>query len=210
MTRGPQGARPVGRWARKIRSPEPEELTGIVEEGISTMAGDHSAPQLALFRELEELAIDIRRARSDIAQVRPDEINSQFIPFANDELDAIVAATEQATNAIMTAAETIESLSNGAEPNASAQLVQAVTSIYEACSFQDITGQRVRKVVKTLKNIEGKVDAMLRTLGSAAPAAAPAMGEIRRNDESRLLEGPQLPGQGNSQDAIDQLLSNKR
>ena len=32
-----------------------------------------------------------------------------------------------------------------------------VTRIYEACSFQDITGQRIGKVVTALKAIEGRV-----------------------------------------------------
>ena len=46
-----------------------------------------------------------------------------------------------------------------------AKLQDAVTRIYEACSFQDITGQRITKVVTTLKVIEEKVAHIISTFG---------------------------------------------
>ena len=57
-----------------------------------------------------------------------------------------------------------------------AKLQDAVTQIYEACSFQDITGQRITKVVTTLKAIEGKVAHIISTFGAEyrAGGARPA------------------------------------
>ena len=52
-----------------------------------------------------------------------------------------------------------------------AKLQDATTRIYEACSFQDITGQRITKVVAALKAIEAKVAQIVATFGSRAREA---------------------------------------
>ena len=85
-----------------------------------------------------------------------------------------------------------------------AQLQDATTRIYEACGFQDITGQRITKVVATLKTIEAKVAHMVAAFGSRAsrPPAAEAM-----PDPSLLLNGPQLPAAAMDQSDIDKLLA---
>ena len=64
-----------------------------------------------------------------------------------------------------------------------ARLQDATTRIYEACGFQDITGQRITKVVATLKAIERKVAQIVATFGGAstgARAMAGADGARRR------------------------------
>ncbi len=50
-------------------------------------------------------------------------------------------------------------------------LQDATTRIYEACSFQDITGQRITKVVATLKTIERKVAHIIGTFGTGIAQA---------------------------------------
>ena len=74
-------------------------------------------------------------------------------------------ATEQATNSIFEAVEGIEALTDQMTPEVSEQVVAAVTSVYEACGFQDITGQRISKVVGALKQVEEKVVALQETFG---------------------------------------------
>ena len=82
---------------------------------------------------------------------------------------------------------------------------EQVIKIFEACSFQDITGQRITKVVATLKTIEGKVETLVNALGNKMPGFyEDADGE---DDEVSLLNGPQLPDQAISQDDIDKLLA---
>jgi chemotaxis protein CheZ len=78
--------------------------------------------------------------------------------------------------------------------------------IFEACSFQDITGQRISKVVGTLREIEGAVDKLLNLFGPGDADPLPEMEDTRSEDE-QLLNGPQLDGQGVSQDDIDKLLA---
>src|SRR5690606_621227 len=116
--------------------------------------------------------------KAEIAALRPDEIRSRHLPTATDELDAVVGATEQATNSILEAVEVIETLVGEMTPEAGKQITEAVTRVYEACNFQDITGQRITKVVKALQHIEQKVDGLLAVFGGvsdqdgAASAAA--------------------------------------
>ena len=82
----------------------------------------------------------------------------------------------------------------------------AVTKIYEACSFQDITGQRITKVVTTLKAIEGKVAQIITTFGVQVGTADAREGPPVANG-AELLNGPQLPSNAMDQSDIDKLLA---
>ena len=106
---------------------------------------------------MEALGRTIARAKAEIAALRVDDITDNHIPFATDELDAIVEHTATATNAILKAARRWMRLRGSVTGEPAARLQDATTRIYEACSFQDITGQRITKVVATLKTIEAKV-----------------------------------------------------
>jgi len=81
---------------------------------------------------------------------------------ASRELAAIVGSTEQATQSILQAAEEIDQAANalsasvkGSHDQGLAHDVQdRVVQIFEACNFQDLTGQRVSHVLETLKFVE--------------------------------------------------------
>lgn len=167
-------------------------------------------PRVAqLYRDCRDLATYISKARREIAQMRPDELKTEKLPRAGKELEAIVQATEEATHTIMTAAEDIMS-ADRAQPDAYQETVEgACMRIFEACSFQDITGQRITKVVKTLRHIEAKVVALVRAFGhdvEASPEAA-KLSATDEEDDLSLLNGPQMPDKANSQDDIDALLA---
>jgi chemotaxis protein CheZ len=199
----------LGRAETEIQTlPSVEGIAEIVEGIMSTMTGDLSPANIRIHTEIEALARYIADARQEIASLRPDEIREQHLQTASDELDAIVEATEHATNGILEAAETIESLIGELEPGLAERLTETVTKIYESCNFQDITGQRITKVVKALKHIEAKVDGLQRAFGGgAAAAAAPAASEAVADPDAALLSGPQLPANARSQDDIDRLFS---
>lgn len=189
-----------------------EEVAAIVTEVVGTMEGDLSAVDLKVYGELEDLAQYIRNARAEIAAIRPSEIQSRDIPTATDELDAVVGATEKATGEILDCAEQIQTIAEGLEDAAAKdQLVTLVTNIFEASNFQDITGQRITKVVKTLKHIEAKIDALVEAMGEEADGAqgtkAPATDMSEPADDATLLNGPQLPEAAIDQDEIDRLLA---
>ncbi|MBI1208583.1 MAG: chemotaxis protein CheZ [Azospirillum sp.] len=194
-----------------------DEVAAIVHEIIANMAGDVSATDLKLYNELEALARYIQHAKAEIAAINPDDIRSNHIPTATDELDAVVGATEKATNTIMDGCDVIGGLAAQVPPEIGQKLTEVVTGIYEACNFQDVTGQRITKVVRALKHIESKIDALVVAFGEQVGASAPtpstqplaaAPGAAAGGDpDGYLLHGPSLPGQAIDQDEIDRLLA---
>lgn len=214
------GAAPLGAGiaaaAEEARRPlSREEVADIVSSVLTGMEGDVSSVDLKLYAELEALARYIHHAREEIAQVRPDDLTESHIPRATDELDAVVGATEEATNRIMDACDEIQAVAAGLDPQQAAALTGAVTRIFEACNFQDVTGQRITKVVHTLRHIEQRIGILVEVLGGgiatgreeAEPEGAGRAGPAGGADERLLLNGPQLPGKGIDQSEIDRLLA---
>jgi chemotaxis protein CheZ len=200
--------------ALKTRMPSytKDEIQEVVQEMLASMEGDLSEVNLKLYAEVESLARYIVTAKSEIAALRPDEIMSQHLPSATDELDAIVGSTEDATNGILQAMESLEALTGEMDPAMAEKVTDAVTKVYESCNFQDITGQRITKVVKALKHIESKVDALVAAFGdeiSKYKAAHPQAEKAKEDSMSdkALLNGPQLAANAGKQDDIDALLA---
>jgi chemotaxis protein CheZ len=185
-----------------------EEIGTIVADALKGVSGDVSPTDLKLYAELEELARYIENAKNEIASIKSNSISNEHIPVATDELDAVVGATEDATNKIMNACDQITEIAGTVSPEASEKLMSVVMGIYEACNFQDITGQRITKVVKTLKHIETQVMGLVAAFGGTAGSAGAASSSAADpNDEKNLLNGPQLPGNAINQDEIDKLLA---
>jgi chemotaxis protein CheZ len=184
---------------------EPEMVADVVHAVLATMSGDLSAQETSLLAEVEALGHTIACAKAEIAALRFDDITANNIPFATDELDAIVEHTATATNAILTCCETLDAVAEGLSGEPAAKLQDATTRIYEACGFQDITGQRITKVVATLKTIEAKVTYIVATFGSGA--AGEDAGGPGEASEAALLNGPQHPAVAMDQSDIDRLLA---
>lgn len=182
-----------------------DDLAEVVHALLETVTGDISAGDLRLYRELEDLAGYIHSARAEIAALRPSEIKTDFIPTATDELDAIVGATEAATNLILDAAERLEGLSPVLDPEVAERVMEITTAIYESCNFQDLTGQRITKVVKMLKEIETRVENLVKIFGAEVDDTTKKSKEIVTDQD--LLNGPQLPDAAPDQAEIDRLLA---
>jgi chemotaxis protein CheZ len=193
--------------AIRVRHPgsEPELVAEVVRAVLSTMSGDLSAHETSLLAEVEELGRTISCAKAEIAALRMEDITHSHIPFATDELDAIVEHTATATNAILSSCETLDDVAGSLSGEPAARLQDATTRIYEACSFQDITGQRITKVVGTLKTIEAKVAQIVATFGSAPDADE--MDTAAEPSDAALLNGPQHPTVAMDQSDIDRLLA---
>ena len=184
---------------------EPEWVADVVRAVIAAVQGDIAATDSALLAEVESLGRVIANAKAEIAALQVDDITAAHIPFATDELDAIVAHTAAATNQILESCETLDAVAETLEGGLAAKLQDATTHIYEACSFQDITGQRITKVVGTLKAIEAKVAQIVLAFSHRN---GPRGGvEVVAEGEAALLNGPQLPAAAMAQSDIDRLLA---
>ncbi len=179
-----------------------KEVIDIIRSVLGSI-DKSTEPAAKLHGELSALVTYIENMRTELAQLRSVEINSNHIPSAAEELDAVVAETASATGTIMDACEKIEKVAGTLPPPAKDELANIVTSIYEACTFQDITGQRINKVVKTLKHIEAKVTEIIGAY-SQRGVQPPA---VSAKEENSLLNGPQLKGAASTQEDIDKLLA---
>lgn len=190
------------------------EAIGKLERSMQenrTVATSNDVDQVRY--DLVEMAAAIAQTKREIASLRPDEDDSGGINGATEELDAIVVATESATQEILEAAENIQEITwtmreAGVEEQYCEQIDNLITSIYTACSFQDITGQRTSKVVAVLHYLEERLDAMRHIWGSE-DASAPAPKTTETRPDAHLLNGPQLEGEGHTQDDVDLMMGSR-
>ena len=188
------------------------DIQQIAEQVISSLRGDITVGHMQIYEELAKMAEFISRARAEIAHVKPNEIPNTHIPNATDQLEAVVGATESATGVILDACEMITELKPQLPQESQAQLEKCVTSIYEACNFQDVTGQRISKVVKTLQLIDERVKLLLKSFGDVEDVSSES--DTKNNPsgpkkptETELLYGPQMPEEAKRQAEIDAILA---
>jgi len=166
--------------------------------------------------ELDLIYDAINRTKREIAVLHGNSFNGEEMAKVNGELGAVVGGTEEATQQILEAAESIDqaatALSKVTSPDQqkilSEEIQERVVSIFEACNFQDLTGQRINKVMTTMKFIENHITVMMDIWGGvdAIKSHAPPIVDTREGDD-RLLNGPKTEGDVGhaSQDDIDAL-----
>lgn len=164
--------------------------------------------------DLMEMSRVISDTRHEIAAMKShdgqDGQNAQFIE-ATEELDAIVRATEKATNHILEAAEEIQETAwimreQGADAQACDRLDGRATDIYTACSFQDITGQRISKVVNVLNYLEERVNTMIEIWEHPELVSIPALSHRQHRPDAHLLNGPQHESHALDQEDVDTVM----
>lgn len=197
-----------------------------------------------LFKEVGSLAQFITDAKKEIQQLNSEDLADKQLPEASDQLDAIIQMTESATSTIMDNCERVQSIQErlrdrllSAEPPIDPDIMAGVDdamtegdgniiAIFEACNFQDITGQRIQKIVKILRTVEGRLlkiilmfglnhvsDEMKEKFQEAAAANAAASGDDDddcANSGAPAMHGPSLGGDGCDgldQDSIDDILN---
>jgi chemotaxis protein CheZ len=204
-----------GRWflseyARRNRNTD----TGKVLEAIARLeqAIEHKAHTAEADRlrfDLSDMMSAITRTKAEIASLKPqNEETEGKIDVASHELDAIVTTTEKATSDILACAERIQEIAwtmreNGTEASVCDLIDSNTTEIYTACSFQDLTGQRIRKVIQVLNFLEARIDAMINIWRLDDLEFVTTDGP---DPDRSLLNGPARPGKGLEQNAVDDIL----
>jgi len=160
--------------------------------------------------EVKELSAAIEKTKKEIATLRTGGGDEVPIDAATTQLDAVVQATELATNTILNNVEEIETIAvrlyENAKDDEDRELADDiklhVIRIMEACNFQDITGQRITKVVRTMKFVDDRITRMLEIWGEEGARDAD-VAETREEADQALLNGPQLDEQKVTQAEID-------
>lgn len=187
---------------------ERDKVVQIISSVIEKVEAAEDLSREMVYAELRALRDLIEETRREISSTQMADISGKYVPTATDELDAVVAATEEATGVIMDACESISAHAEALTSGSKDFLIAEVTKVLEACSFQDITGQRITKVVKSIKTIEEKINRLMGILEDKIPGIPSAIkDEDLRVGDARLMNGPQLPDKAISQADIDKLLA---
>jgi len=193
-----------------------EALNGRVHAEVDTV--DNDAMKRDVRVEIAMMVRSIGRAKAEIAAIKNPTAETDQMESASHQLEAITATTERSTNEIMSAVDDIEQslkkITHLTVDDAEVSLLidqasERLITIIEACSFHDLTGQRVTQVVKTLRFIESRILAMIDIWGLEAFRDLPLPPDSQEVEDERedaeLLNGPALGGAGLSQDDIDAL-----
>jgi chemotaxis protein CheZ len=169
-----------------------------------------------LKRELVRLFGHLNQLRRELASLESGYPQS-FSAMA-DALDAIVENTETASNAILESMEAIDGMVGELRATGDAavlpicdRITDRVNQVFEACSFQDLTGQRITRLVNGLKFVEERVNAMVRVWGREE--LSKVMEELKQESlahvdpDKALIHGPQRPAVAISQGEVDKLFS---
>jgi chemotaxis protein CheZ len=153
--------------------------------------------------ELDLIHDAISRTKHEIAVLHGKSFNGGEMAKVSGELGAVVGGTEEATQQILEAAESIDQAATAMtkvnspdqQKLLSEEIGERVVSIFEACNFQDLTGQRISKVMTTMKFIENHITVMMDIWGGvdAIRAHAPPIVDEREGD-ARFLNGPKSEG----------------
>jgi chemotaxis protein CheZ len=191
-------------------------------EQVSLQMIDSYKAQIAeaqkLKAELDLIYDAINRTKREIATLHLTGFEGPEMARVTNELDAIVGGTESATEQILSNAEEIDQaaatlaarLKDEQAHALTADMQERVIKIFEACNFQDLTGQRITKVVGTLKFIETHILRMMEIWGGLEAFKGIEVEQMAtREGDAALLNGPKVEGEAGhaSQDDIDALFA---
>jgi chemotaxis protein CheZ len=153
--------------------------------------------------ELGSIYEAVQRTKQEIATLVMTSFTTPEMGRVSQELNAVVGGAESATHRILQAGEEIEeaartlaaAIQNIQDQDLARDILDQVSSIFEACSFQDIAGQRIGKVTTTLQFIEEHILRLMHIWGGIeqfADVEPAAKAEIEKHP--KLLQGPVLDG----------------
>ena len=177
------------------------DLRSFIDRRIAELSAEvHATVQLVDYSETN-LTGQLARIHEQIAHLVA--IPAATTRNSGVELEAVVQATEAAANTIMEAAEAIQGWIDGGlrDPDAIQALSDKVNSIFEACSFQDVTGQRIRRAIQHLQQVEEMLHGMIPDGEAPAPIEQVQVAALMQTIEEPEKAGPDL-----AQDDIDKLL----
>lgn len=173
-----------------------DELRRFVDRRISELSMEiHATVQMVDFSETN-LSAQLATMHDQLARILA--LPSVTTRNSGVELEAVVQATEEAANRILGAAEAIRMLATkrfGDHP-ATTAIIEQTHAIFEACSFQDLTGQRIRRAIAQLQSIEGSLAQIVEQSGDHDVAS----------DAAADLDGIKVTGPDLAQADIDKLL----
>ena len=177
-------------------------LRTFVDRRIAELSAEvHATSDLMDFSETN-LSGQLKGIRDQIANVVA--MPATATRNSGLELEAVVQATEVAANRIMEAAEAIgDWLREGKTDPASIDAAnEKINAIFEACSFQDVTGQRIRRAIQHLQQVETMLTDMV---PGSEPPPNPVAVSAPYNNAGALTSAQAQANPDLGQDAVDSL-----
>lgn len=182
---------------------------------------------------LQSIYKEITAASSDNAAVPDSEKTGKLFSEASQQLEEVMATTLEATDSIMNSVEQLQdrqqeiaTLLVALQDSTPGKMVEklaehsvateeALTDIMTALSFQDLTGQRLKKVVKALTDIQESIFDMYVSSGLMLKTREEMPGkditEIAAESKKKMeqIRGSELKGPSRdvSQTDVDSLLA---
>ncbi len=135
----------------------------------------------SLQKEILGLFENIQKIKAELASVKHPNAEEDMLGSAADQINAISEETAAATIEILEAAGAIDAVNQllsreikygGARPHFE-KISDSVNRITEACSYHDVTGQRLAKIVRTINAVEGALNSLVVIVGKDSIAALP-------------------------------------
>lgn len=196
----------------------------VIAQDLSSLLAQIGTMETFIKRRFDEISMEIN-ATSQQIDMSEEGMAKRFgeilgvvnaISFSGDgttpantgvELEAVIAETSKAANTILDNCDHMGSLLNPQDPAAwddtatrlrmLEELRACVQNTILACSFQDIAGQRIRRTLENIHEIEDKINGALEDMG-IGPETLKSAAEANAKDALRS---------GNTQDDIDALFS---
>lgn len=191
-----------------------EPIYGVLEN-LKENYRDELRSFASLRTDMSEIESAISGTKKELAALKVGN-NIGGVEVAALELETVVAQTEAAANDILAAAESVETMAGAIQSETSLKaakqlagdIAEKVTVIYMACNFQDLSGQRVRRVVDTLNFVESRIHKMIDAWGGLQALHELIEAEIQTQEEERMTEGAAAlltgPAPVNAEDHVDQ------
>jgi chemotaxis protein CheZ len=139
-----------------------EDVGSILQQVASDFNPGGSEVDVFLRDEITRMAEYIDQAKKELAEMMKDDASGTTHKVnVSEQLDAVVKVTEHASTQIMNVADAIQAAAAGIGGEKEQQLMDAATKLYEACSFQDVTGQRIRRAIQHLQQVETMLERFL-------------------------------------------------
>ena len=186
---------------------ESSNIDDIVKQ-ISEIIKVHvtSEEDVKIFEEIEKIAEQIKSTKTEVQRIDKNKVPENFIPGATSELSSITELTEKSTEVILDKTEEIQNISNMIEnPEIKEKIVNCTLTILEACNFQDVTGQRISKLITSLNEIETSINSIIKTFGNENDNQTSQNTKVSEDD--KLLNGPQDQKSAPSQKDIDDIFN---
>ena len=203
------GRRFLEEYARRVRPIEIEASLAAIERMQSVIRAGGASERLRLLNEIVEMAEAITRVRAEIMAIRPPGGTLE----TTEVLGSIVRMTEEATSSILAATEQMQEVTfalraHGADSSLCDRLDALATETFTACTFQDLTGQRTRKVIDALQDLEGRINTIIGASDGAAEIAALETADLAQADVDAMLapEPPEEERQEASLEDISQFM----